>query len=259
MVVLSERQVGILSILRREGTRSVAELARVMGVTGQTLRRDLEVLRRRGLVQRVHGGAQIAEGAGALSYEERTHIAAEAKKAIGRLAAAVIANGCSVCLNVGTTTEEVARALRGHTNLTVLTNNVNIVGILAGTPAKELILAGGHYRQSDGAIVGEAAVEFVSNYKVDVAVIGCSALDEDGAVLDFDPREVSVARAILRNARRKVLVADATKFDRTASARICDIGEIDLFLTDRPPRPRFAEIAQARGTEIRWPGGSITR
>jgi DeoR family glycerol-3-phosphate regulon repressor len=254
MIELSERQVAVLSALRRDGTQSVEALARAMQVTGQTMRRDLDVLRRRGLIQRVHGGAALAEGAGALSHEERSHIASDAKAAIGRLAAEAIPNGCSVCLNVGTTTEQVAHALRGHTNLMVLTNNVNIVGILAGTPSKELILAGGHYRQSDGAIVGEAAVEFVSNYKVDVAVIGCSALDEDGAVLDFDPREVSVARAILRNARRKMLVADASKFDRTASARICDIGEIDLFLTDRPPRPRFAAVAEARGTEVRWPG-----
>lgn len=254
MVELSERQVAILSALRREGTQSVDALARALAVSGQTLRRDLDTLSQRGLVRRVHGGAALADGAGALSHHERTHIAAEAKAAIGRLAADAIPNGCSVCLNVGTTTEQVAHALRGHTNLMVLTNNVNIVGILTGTPSKELILAGGYYRQSDGAIVGEAAVDFVSNYKVDVAVIGCSALDEDGAVLDFDPREVSVARAILRNARRKVLVADASKFDRTASARICDIGEIDLFLTDRPPRPRFAAVAQARGTEVRWPG-----
>jgi DeoR family glycerol-3-phosphate regulon repressor len=85
---------------------------------------------------------------------------------------------------------------------------------------------------------------------VDIAVIGCSALDEDGAVLDYDPREVSVARAILRNARRKLLVADAGKFERTASARICDIGDVDAFVTDRLPGPRFREVCRDRGTEI---------
>jgi DeoR family glycerol-3-phosphate regulon repressor len=81
-------------------------------------------------------------------------------------------------------------------------------------------------------------------------VFGCSALERDGALRDFDPREVAEARAILRNARRKILVADATKFDRTAPARICDIGDLDVFVTDRMPSPRFVELCHAKGTEI---------
>lgn len=250
MFDLTERQAAILQMLRERGAQSVEALARQLVSAPQTVRRDLDALRRRGLILRTHGGASLGERGANLSYEERCRIAADAKRLIGRLAARRIPNGCSVSLNVGSTTEQVAVALREHTNLLVLTNNVNILRILAGTPQKDLILAGGHYRPSDGAIVGEAAVEFVSNYKLDVAVIGCSALEEDGAVLDFDPREVSVARAILKNARRKILVADATKFDRTAPARICDIGDLDVFVTDRMPSVRFSDLCHARGTEI---------
>ena len=111
-------------------------------------------------------------------------------------------------------------------------------------------LAGGAVRQSDGAIVGEATVEFISRYKVDFAVIGASALDPDGAVMDHDAREVSVARAILKNARQKVLVCDGSKFARSAPVRICDVSDLDIVITDRPVPAEFAEAAQAAGTRI---------
>ncbi len=99
-----------------------------------------------------------------------------------------------------------AHALYDRRDLLVVTNNINVVNILSGSPPKEMILAGGIVRQSDGAIVGEEAVDFIRQFRVDFAVIGASALDEDGAILDFDMREVAVARAIVENARRTILV-----------------------------------------------------
>jgi DeoR family glycerol-3-phosphate regulon repressor len=105
-------------------------------------------------------------------------------------------------------------------------------------PKVEVILAGGMLRRSDGGIVGEAAVDFISQFKVDHAVIGASALDEDGAMLDFDYREVRVAKAIMQNARNVMLVADATKFTRTAPVRIGLLSDVDVFVTDQaPPEP----------------------
>ena len=98
--------------------------------------------------------------------------------------------------------------------------------------------------------MGEAAVEFISRYKADYAVIGASAIDADGAVLDYDAREVSVARAILKNARTRILVADASKFARTAPVRICDVGEIDFFVTDKVPPAEFCSVAKASETHV---------
>ena len=98
--------------------------------------------------------------------------------------------------------------------------------------------------------MGEDAVEFISRYKVDYAVIGASALDPDGAVLDFDAREVSVARAILRNSRTKILVCDSTKFGRTAPVRICNAADLDYIVTDETPPSAFQEAARRGNAEI---------
>ena len=140
--------------------------------------------------------------------------------------------------------------MSGHSDLVVISNNVNIINSLSGSASKELILAGGTVRQSDGAIVGDAAVEFISRFKADFAIIGASAMDDDGAVLDFDLREVSVARAILRNARTRILVCDSQKFERSAPVRVCDISEIDYFVTDRIPSREFQAACEKGGTTI---------
>ena len=249
-VELSDRQIDILSRINREGRVDVDELAGDYAVTTQTIRRDLNELCTRGLAARIHGGAMPAVSVSNVDYQQRRQLASSEKESIGRVAAQLIPDHCSVILNIGTTIEQVARALYGHTGLVVITNNINVVSTLTGSPQKDLVLVGGTVRQSDGAIVGEDAVEFISRYKADFACIGASAMDEDGAVLDFDAREVSVARAILKNARTKILVSDSLKFERTAPVRICDIGDIDYFVTDNEPPESFRKSAELRGTRI---------
>ena len=250
MLELTPRQSEILQVARTDGRVGVDALAAQYEVTPQTIRRDLNDLCARGLLARVHGGAVPANSVSNVAYEDRRGLAAEEKRRIGVAAAALIPDNSSVILNIGTTTEQVARALYDRRDLMVVTNNINVVNILSGSPRKELILAGGTVRQSDGGIVGEAAVGFIRQFKVDCAVIGASALDEDGAILDFDQREVSVARAIIENARRTILVCDHMKFERTAPMRICPLFAIDQFVTDREPPQRFRAACAGAGTEI---------
>ncbi|MEL7466231.1 MAG: DeoR/GlpR family DNA-binding transcription regulator [Pseudomonadota bacterium] len=247
---LSDRQADILTVLQRDGRVQVEELSARFDVTTQTIRRDLNDLCARGLAARVHGGARVANSISNVDYAERRQLAATGKEAIAAAAAALVPDNCSLMLNIGTTTEQVARALFGHSGLVVISNNVNVINTLMGSRAKELILAGGAVRPSDGAIVGEAAVEFISRFKADFAIIGASALDDDGAVLDYDAREVSVARAILKNARTRILVADATKFERTAPVRICDVADVDYFVTDAPPPEAFQRCAASGDAQI---------
>jgi len=247
---ISERQNDILTSARTNGRVSVEGLAEAFAVTPQTIRRDLNELCLRGLLARVHGGAMPANSISNVGYQDRRHLLAAEKTLIGAAAAAQIPDNSSLIVNIGTTTEQVARALYSHRDLVVITNNINVINILSGSPAKELILAGGVVRQSDGGIVGEAAVEFIRQFRVDCAVIGASALDEDGALLDYDHREVSVARAIIANARRVILVADHQKFERSAPMRICDLSRIDMFVTDRPPPARFRDACAANEVEV---------
>jgi DeoR family glycerol-3-phosphate regulon repressor len=247
---ISERQNDILTAARTKGRVSVEGLAVAFAVTPQTIRRDLNELCQRGLLARVHGGAMPANSISNVGYEDRRHLFAAEKALIGAATAAQIPDNSSLIINIGTTTEQVARALYHHRDLVVITNNINVINIMNGSPAKELILAGGVVRQADGGIVGEAAVEFIRQFRVDCAVIGASSLDEDGAILDYDYREVLVARAIIANARRTILVADHQKFERSAPVRICDLSQIDMFVTDRPPPARFIDACAANEVEV---------
>lgn len=253
---LSQRQHEILALIRKNGSVAVDSLSDSFNVTTQTIRRDLNELCNRGLAARIHGGAREAHSTSNVAYDKRRLMQRPAKEAIAALTATLIPDNCSVMMNIGTTTEQVAHNLSAHSGLVVISNNLNIINALINSPDKELILAGGAVRQSDGAIVGHDAVEFISRYKADFAIIGTSAMDEDGSILDYDAREVSVARAILQNTRTKILVADSLKFDHSASVRICGIADLDYLVTDRRPSKSFCEIARAGNTQIITPADS---
>ncbi len=230
---LPERSSKIIELARESGRVLVDDLATRFGVTPQTIRKDLNDLCERQLLTRIHGGALFPSGIENVEYEARRKIASPEKAAIGRAAAGMIPDNASLFMNIGTTTEAVGEALLDHRGLMVITNNINVANKLRNYPSIEVVIAGGVVRGSDGGIVGEAAVDFIKQFKVDFAVIGTSAIDHDGALLDFDFREVKVAQAILANARHVILVADSTKFERTAPVRIGHLSQVDTFITDR--------------------------
>lgn len=247
---LSDRQKAILEHARIHGEVEVDPLAESFRVTPQTIRRDLNQLCDARLLQRVHGGALVHDGVENLGYAARRQIAAQEKKAIGKRAAELIANDSSLFINIGTTTESVAEHLKGHTGLLVITNNLNVVNTLRPSQSIDVMTAGGTVRREDGGIVGETTAEFFAQFKVDYAVIGASAIEQDGAVLDFDLREVRVAQAIIRNARSVILVADASKFQRECPVRIGNIGDIDYFITDEAPPTAFMDICRSHEVQV---------
>ena len=187
---LSHRQSEILNLARAFGRVMVDDLAKRFEVSAQTIRKDLNDLVEQRSLTRIHGGAIIASGVENLAYEARRFVAADEKKAIGHAAAAQIPNGCSLFINIGTTTEEVAGALTSHEDLLVITNNLNVAMLLYRHPRIEVIVAGGTVRRADGALIGSTAVSLIGQFKVDYAIIGASAIDEEGALPDFDYREV---------------------------------------------------------------------
>ena len=250
MEILSERQNKILDLARSNGRVEVDELSSRFNVSPQTIRKDLNELCDKQLLQRVHGGAVVGSGIENVSYEARRMLAPGAKKAIGMSAAELIPDNSSLLLNIGTTTEQVAHSLSHHRGLLVITNNINAVDIMKHFPNIELIIAGGQVRRSDGGIVGLAAVDFINQFKVDYAVIGVSAIDEDGSLLDYDFREVRVAQAILNNARHIILVADSMKFERNAPIRIGHISQISTLVTDKGLPGKLSDICKINNVDI---------
>jgi DeoR family glycerol-3-phosphate regulon repressor len=242
MIMARRRRDEILALATAQSVVRVDELAVRFGVSPQSIRKDINDLCDERLLSRVHGGAVLASGTQALEYEKRRGIAADAKQAIGRAAAALIPDGASLFINIGTTTEAVSAALVKHRKLMIITNNINVANRLRIHPQFEVIIASGVVRPSDGGIVGEAAGDFIRQFRVDYAVIGASAIARDGALLDFDYREVKVAQAIIDNARHVIFVSDQSKFERTAPVRIAWLGQVDTFVTDRLPHADVRRI-----------------
>ncbi|MCB1394984.1 MAG: DeoR/GlpR transcriptional regulator [Rhodobacter sp.] len=224
----------ILEIARLEGRVTVDDLAARLGVTAQTIRRDLAELDEAGKLERVHGGAVLRSGTTNIRYQERSALNAQAKTAIARACAAQIPEGASVFLAIGTTTEALAHELKRHAGLMVVTNNMNIANILAENQACQVIVTGGVLRRSDGGLTGPLTEAAIRQFKVDIAVIGCSALDAEGDMLDYDIHEVGVSQALIRQARQAWLVSDHSKLERTAPARIESLAALDCVFTDRP-------------------------
>jgi DeoR family glycerol-3-phosphate regulon repressor len=198
----------------------------------------------------VHGGAVLPSGTTNIAYDERRSLNHEGKAAIAGACAAQIPEDASIFLNIGTSTEAVARELLHHRKLLVVTNNIHVSNILMANPDCEIIVTGGSLRRSDGGLVGKVAADTIGAFKFDLAVIGCSSIDSDGDLLDFDIHEVGVSQAVLRQSRRAYLVADHSKFKRTAPARIASLADIDILFTDATPPSPLVSLCQNWGTQI---------
>jgi DeoR family transcriptional regulator, glycerol-3-phosphate regulon repressor len=237
------RQAGMLAAVREDGSVSVEALAERFGVTLQTVRRDVKLLSDAGLLARFHGGVRLPGSTTEnIAYRQRQHLHEQAKQQIARTVAAAVPEGCSLIINIGTTTEAVARELLRHRGLRVITNNLNVAAILADNPDCEVIVAGGMVRSRDRGIIGEATVAFIRQFRVDIALIGISGIESDGTLRDFDYREVQVARAIVEHSRQVWLAADHSKFNRPAMVELGRLTQIDTLYTDLPPPEPFEQL-----------------
>ena len=247
---LSPRQEYILQSAASDGRVNVEALADTLSVTPQTIRRDLGALCDAGLLARVHGGAVSALARHNLGYAERQAVATIAKQAIGRAAAALVPENATVFLNIGTTTECAAMALRRHQDLTVVSNNLNIALTLADAPGVDVVVTGGSLRKADRGITGAMTTDAIRRFRPDVAIIGVSGIDPDGTLLDFDMQEVEASQAIMDTARRVILVADRTKFSRHAPVRIGEITSVSTLVTDQPPGHGITALCAEAGVEV---------
>ena len=237
-----KRQTKIQQLVQAKGFVTIDSLAREFDVTPQTIRRDINMLSQEGLIHRYHGGAGTASSTENVDYTARKVLCLEEKQRIAKMVAAQIPDHASLFINIGTTTEEIAKALFSHQRMRVITNNLNVASILSGNENFEVIIAGGLVRHRDYGIIGPLTIDFIQQFRVDFGIIGISGIDMDGTLLDFDYREVRATRAIIDNSRQVFLATDHTKFGRNAMVRLGNIGEVDALFTDRQPPEELTEV-----------------
>lgn len=249
---MRERRALTLELLETQGEVSVADLSRRAGVSEMTVRRDLEALEGRGALIRLHGRAVAPVSR---SYEPpfdvRVESARNAKEQIGAACADLIVEGETVILDVGTTTLEVARALKGRRNITILTPSLPIANVLSEEPGIRLMLTGGVLRPGERSLVGELAAASFREFRFDTVVLGVGGIDVEDGLTEYNLDDARVKRAAIEIARRIIVVADATKLGRVAFARICPIDRVDILVTDGgAPADAVASLTDA-GVEVR--------
>src|SRR3990167_7149293 len=246
---LPPRQQQILELVRERGYVSIEEMATLFVVTPQTIRRDINQLAEANLLRRYHGGAAYDSSVENTAYAMRADQMRDEKQRIGEAIAAQIPDHASLFINIGTTTESIARALLNHNHLKIITNNLHVASMLSAKDDFDVLLTGGNVRR-DGGVVGQASVDFINQFKVDFALVGISGIDEDGSLLDFDYQEVRVSQAIIANARKVFLAADSSKFGRNAVVRLGSITLVDRVFTDAAPSSAIGRLLSEHKVQL---------
>lgn len=250
---LNDRQQALLEIVLGKGFATVEWLAERFEVSAQTVRRDIIRLDERGLLQRFHGGAGALESTVRLGYAQKQGVAVDAKTVIGRAAAALVPEGATVFLDVGTTVEAAARALAGHRALRIFTNSLPSAMHLAGRPGIEVVVTGGTLRGADGSLVGDGATALLRDLRFDLALIGLSGWDEDGAPMDFDLDKIAIKRLAITRSARALALCDSGKFERTAVARIAPAKVFAALVCDQSPGAGLRDALAQAGVAIVGP------
>jgi len=246
-----ERQHAILHLIQQRKRITVAEICEIFGVSEATARRDLETLAEQGAIQRVRGGAILSQPAPPEPpLLERAKEQAEAKARIGRATAALINDHESVFLGSGTTVLEVARNLRTRQGLTVITNSLPVINLLAEVPNITLVSLGGILRPSELSFIGHITEQALAEVRAEKVIIGIRAISlEHGLTNDYLP-ETLTDRAILKVGRQVIVVADHTKLGVIASAYLAPLDVMDILVTDQDADPDFVQSLRARGIQV---------
>lgn len=249
------RQIQAL-VAERQFVR-VRELSARFGVSAVTVRSDLDVLESQGYVQRIHGGALAGPSGGIgveRSFDEQSAELSDAKAAIGRAAADLVRPGEAVVLDVGTTTTMVAREIAARaslTDLTIFTNGLRIAQELeAAHPRVSVVVTGGTLRPLQHSLVNPLASQGFTSLSAAIAFIGCNGVDLAAGITNVNLPEAEIKQVMVHAAERRVIVADSTKLARVALARICDIDDVDVLVTDDGADPTFVDELRDRGVDV---------
>lgn len=247
---IGSRHSEILRLLRQHGTMTVAELAAFLNVSEETIRRDAVPLEQQGDITKMHGALSMPQHFGEAPFERRMREQAPAKLAIARAAVELIKDGDSLIIDTGSTTHFFARELRIRRNLTVITNSTEIARTLASVRGNTIYLAGGEMQSDDGAAYGPTAVDFVSRFSVQHAVLSISALDPVVGAMDATLNEAEYGAMAISRAKHRMILADATKFGTSALVKVCDYQDVHTLVTDQPPSDKFRTVLGSAGTNL---------
>lgn len=246
-----ERQKQILSLLSQQGRLSVAEIVAQFSISEATARRDLETLSSQGKAQRVHGGViAVEEAPPELPILEREKEQADEKTRMGRAAASLVGNHETVFLGSGTTVLEIARSLRDHKNLTVITNSLPVLNILAGNKEITVVSLGGMLRESELSFIGHITEQALSEVRVDKVFMGTRGVSLEHGLTNDYLQETLTDRAILKIGREVLIVADHTKVNRVATVLLAPLNSMHTFVTDSKADRKFVQALKKQGINV---------
>lgn len=250
-MLFEERAKVILQELEKNGSVEIEELAKILNVSEMTVRRDLSRLEHEGLVRRVYGGAVSTRGR---SFEPpfviRETKNKKEKEIIGKIASTLISDGDSIALDVGTTTIEVAKQLSRFHNLTVITPNLHIVNLLSNKKEIRLILPGGILRSGELSLTGEIAVKNIEQFFVDKLFLGIGAIDKDAGLTEYNLDDAVIKKALIKNAREVIVVADSSKFDKIAFSFVAGLESINYLVSDKKPEGALYDKLRSLNVKI---------
>lgn len=249
----AERKALILAMVEDQGFVSIEALAKACSASTQTARRDLAALSAIGRLERYHGGASLPSIASPGTFAKRSEAHVPEKIAAAELLPEIVADGSCLFLCGGSTMTIAAQKLRVRSDLVVITNNLHAAMALYDKEGFDVMVTGGHIRMASGSLVGEETTACVERFVADYCVLSTAGIAPDGTLLEFDQAVIGPFTTMLRNSRKKILIADSSKFNGRGIVRCGLIGEMDYFLTDRLPPPNILQIIEENKVQLLLP------
>ncbi|WP_370460110.1 DeoR/GlpR family DNA-binding transcription regulator [Pseudactinotalea sp. HY158] len=249
---MTERRRRVLEEVRRKGAVTVTDLSERLGVSGMTIRRDLEALAGDGMLEKVHGGATVrhAPSAEELDFDETSQQRRAEKEAIAERAAQLVQPGMSVGVSAGSTTWTFARHLRGISDLTIVTNSLRIAEEFRRTDPDRTVVITGGVRTPSEALVGPVAVRALQVLHCDVLFLGVHGVDLRAGLTTPNLMEAETNRALVASAQQLVVLADHSKFGRVGLSTIVELNAVDTLVTDSGVDPEALEVVGEQVGEL---------
>ncbi|CAH2794671.1 MAG: Transcriptional regulator, DeoR family [uncultured Paraburkholderia sp.] len=246
----TQRQAGILRLVREQRTCTITGLAARFEVSDETIRRTIKPLIEQGHLLKVHGGIMLPERLDEPPFERRMAESLAGKRAIVARLAEVVSDGDSLILDGGSTCVHIARALAARSRLTVVTNSLEVARLLAPRNGNRVFIAGGEIRADDAAAIGDSVQAFLRQFHVRHAIVSVTAVDMHGHFMDALPADVAFSLAAFAQAERRVVAADHAKFGHSALLHAFGADGVDLLMTDEAPAPALSQALAAAGVEV---------